>query len=124
MFFSDNAPTAQADIYRAVIKSIITQTADWRRFTAEKYPSDRRNAIAAELLDAIVAEPVDTLPADIVAKLGACRSSLSRIAREVSRRVGFGLFPTSLAEFTEHVLDRVARNNAAINAVFSRGAER
>ena len=96
---------AQARIY--AVQCIVSSTASWRELTAEKFPSDPRNSRAAALLRALAAEPAETLPEDLVAKVTTF-SSLSKPAREVAQKVGFSKFPESLAAFLRDVVNLAA----------------
>jgi hypothetical protein len=105
MTFSVIDIAAQARIY--AVQCIVSSTANWRELTAERFPSDPRNSRAASLLRALAAEPAETLPADLVARVTTF-PNLSKPAREIAQKVGFTKFPESLAAFLRDVVNLAA----------------
>jgi hypothetical protein len=102
-----------------ISKSIAGATAVWRQRTLAAHPDDKRNTRASELLELISAEPTASIPADIVARLDRYSDSeFNRVAMEVSRQVGFRIFPGSLLAFIAEVMNRIDESRAEIDAAF------
>jgi|SRR6478609_8737061 len=120
MFIGKKATPNQGEVFVAIIKSIILETADWRENVAQKrYPNDRRNSAAAGILFALANGPSPELPAETVAKLAECRNSLTRLTMDAARTVGFRVRPIGLAEFISLILALAADEAAEIERVFS-----
>ena len=113
--FTDRAPYAQ-DFFAALFKSTIINGIEWRRSVAKRH-SDPRNDHAIAMLDALVVAN-DPLPDHLVVRLSDCRSALSRAAKEATRKVGFTLFPATLADLAQHALQLAEREQKTIAAVF------
>lgn len=115
MTFIETAPSAQAKLL--AIKTVLGATANFREAMARKYSHDGRNALAAQLLQSLASENPQ-LPEHMLAEISAC-NGLAIVARDVAQKVGFGIFPESLAEFIHTVLLRAAEQRKEIERVFS-----
>jgi len=105
---------AQGDISIAIIRAAIVSIADWRlKVVQSKHADDRRNSAAADILYSLAH---DEPSAEKVAQLQA-GCGLSGFARDTARHVGFSVFPASLDEFIELVIESAAASRAAREAV-------
>src|SRR5262245_28363365 len=116
MSITDTAPLAQARIL--AIKATLA-AADFRKAMAWKYPGDPRNLIASQLLTTL-ANDTEALPDHLIAEINAT-PGLAAAAREVSRKIGFSVFPESFAELVHTVLLHAQEENGR---VFPKGAAR
>jgi hypothetical protein len=107
--------TSQAQVILAV-QSILASAANWRESRGRKYPSDVRNQHGAKLLRALASDTT-VIPEYVVAELSACRS-LEQATKETARRVGFSLFPATLAEFLASVLLHISEQQKEIDRAF------
>jgi hypothetical protein len=91
-----------ADEVREALRFRFEATAQWRRDKAKEYPQDRRNAVAAEILDEL-ATSVDVVEDKVLCAYGELFFDGDiREAEELSeqlRQIGFYTAPSTAAEF-------------------------
>lgn len=120
MTFTETAPSAQAKLI--AIKSTLAAAADFRQAMAAKYPRDGRNLLAAQLLQSLSSDDAP-LPDHLTAQINAAHG-LAGVARDISRKVGFSVFPELLAELIQTILLRAAEQQEEIWRVFPNGGAR
>jgi hypothetical protein len=102
-----------------IAKSILGMTAEWRKRVLITHPTDQRNAVAAELLERLAAEPTGSVLADVASKLeGYSDTELSRQAQLVAKLVGFRFFPGTLTSFIDEVIHRIDQSRAEWESTF------
>ena len=108
-----------------IAKSILGAQAAWRERVALSYIDDNRNLMAAELLKRLSDEPLEGVPAEIVADLqGYSDSEFSVCAKQAAKLVGFRIFPGTLAGFIQAVIKRIDQNRSEWERAFRPGGER
>jgi hypothetical protein len=90
-----------------LLKFYITRTATWRRGLSEKFPGDRRNLLAAEMLQGFARTPASEVDAEVWGKIEPFLAS--RMSRDAistaARTVGFSQHPQNLNEFLQILLE-------------------
>jgi hypothetical protein len=120
MSITDTAAQPQAKLI--AIKATLAAAADFRQAMTAKYPRDGRNSLAAQLLQSLSNDNAP-LPDHLIAEIDTSHG-LAGIARDVARKVGFSVFPESLAEFVHVVLLCAAEQQEEIGRVFPVGDAR
>jgi hypothetical protein len=91
------------------LKLLFESTAEWRRGKARDYPRDRRNLMAAELLDRL-AVSVDAIRHDFVAAYAELHDDgkdghrIAELENEKCRLVGFHDWPESAEDFMKSII--------------------
>jgi hypothetical protein len=102
-----------------IAKTVLATSASWRGRIGLTYQQDLRNSIAKEHLEKLATEPIDSVPPDIVAKLGNySENEITRESGTAARLVGFKLFPATLASFIKAVIDRIEVSRAEWQSAF------
>ena len=85
----------------------MNQTAEWRRRKAEKFPSDYRNAAAADLLENLASmETSYSLEEAYISARNECIGAEDATS-ETLREIGFHSNPSSLDEVLRSVTERI-----------------
>jgi hypothetical protein len=97
-----------SDLYFDAIISNISRTSRWRSKQAEKYPSDRRNARAAEELQTLAAASFPDIDPAAWAKLSPYLQSESFMVavNDATKDVSFRTFPKTITHLVEDIAGR------------------
>jgi tRNA A37 N6-isopentenylltransferase MiaA len=97
-----------SDLYFDAIISNISRTSRWRSKQAEKYPSDRRNARAAEELQTLAAASFTDIDPAAWGKLAPyLQSETFMVAvNDATKDISFRAFPKNVTELIEEIAGR------------------
>jgi hypothetical protein len=99
-----------------LLKSVLRQKIEWRRRILIAHGDDQRNHHAIKILTSLLQAPDDT-PTDVL--MGFRDTELRAAASDVSYRIGFRFFPSSMLEFIDLVAQQAEAKRAEHEAMWN-----